>query len=598
MPPGGPFLPLAGGTVGPLYITATGSTTSRSVQDRWAGLANVLDFGAKCDGTTDDTAAVNAAIAHASSIGGGVIQFPRSTCLMLGAMVIPYTGTTNPIQPPIRLTGAGGSPDSYLGNSGGGPSVPTGGSIIDMRYAGGGAAVAKIDTRGAGVLEIDHLTITDNTPHASYSNTLFIQTTNTTVFIHDCRFRGDMSASGTACLQDCIRLGAIVSGGALGTNAATAGFQGYGSKIENNQFDYIREGVQFGIAANSVYLANNVFTINCGSGTSTNGAYHFYGVDYTVGGNTIYGGVIEVGHYPYGVVLTTLGTGFNTQNVFDSIGLYDENMGAPTLGGFYFDANSLYNTVYVGFADQPLQNGPLVQGAGAQKNTVINSQGETHFSLPVGVGDGTSGRYLRIYGGNTNAGDGAQLELYNGGALVAALGNYSAVEGSAYDNRLAIYSAGHGVVLPSDALYLPAGFLDVGSGSGSPNIILNGAGSGAGAGPSLNLQWGGTTRGGIAGYSAFFGGAFDSRTVLMGYDGLVLSVQNQTNTVTIDNGGYLNAATGLRVGTATGPSWTTGSGAPAATAPVGSLYSRVGGAVGATLYVSRGGGTWAAVAGV
>jgi hypothetical protein len=55
---------------------------------------------------------------------------------------------------------------------------------------------------------------------------------------------------------------------------------------------------------------------------------------------------------------------------------------------------------------------------------------------------------------------------------------------------------------------------------------------------------------------------------------------------------------GVQTGTAAGPTWTTGSAAPAATAPVGSLYSRVGGAVGATLYVSRGGGTWAAVAGV
>jgi len=48
----------------------------------------------------------------------------------------------------------------------------------------------------------------------------------------------------------------------------------------------------------------------------------------------------------------------------------------------------------------------------------------------------------------------------------------------------------------------------------------------------------------------------------------------------------------------TGPTWTSGSAAPAAVAPVGSLYSRVGGAVGATLYVSRGAGTWAPVAGV
>jgi hypothetical protein len=68
--------------------------------------------------------------------------------------------------------------------------------------------------------------------------------------------------------------------------------------------------------------------------------------------------------------------------------------------------------------------------------------------------------------------------------------------------------------------------------------------------------------------------------------------------------GYFNAGglvvnTGaLFIGGGAGPSWTTGSAAPASTQPVGSLYSRVGGAVGATLYVSRGGGTWAAVAGV
>jgi hypothetical protein len=56
--------------------------------------------------------------------------------------------------------------------------------------------------------------------------------------------------------------------------------------------------------------------------------------------------------------------------------------------------------------------------------------------------------------------------------------------------------------------------------------------------------------------------------------------------------------TQVKVGSTTGPTWTTGSGVPSSTQPVGSLYSRVGGAVGATLYVSRGAGTWAAVAGV
>lgn len=47
-----------------------------------------------------------------------------------------------------------------------------------------------------------------------------------------------------------------------------------------------------------------------------------------------------------------------------------------------------------------------------------------------------------------------------------------------------------------------------------------------------------------------------------------------------------------------GPTWTAGTGAPTATQPVGSIYSRTDGTAGARLYVSAGGGTWAAVAGV
>lgn len=49
---------------------------------------------------------------------------------------------------------------------------------------------------------------------------------------------------------------------------------------------------------------------------------------------------------------------------------------------------------------------------------------------------------------------------------------------------------------------------------------------------------------------------------------------------------------------ASGPTITTGAGVPAATTPRGSIYLRTGGGVGTTLYVSQGGGTWNAVAGV
>jgi hypothetical protein len=47
-----------------------------------------------------------------------------------------------------------------------------------------------------------------------------------------------------------------------------------------------------------------------------------------------------------------------------------------------------------------------------------------------------------------------------------------------------------------------------------------------------------------------------------------------------------------------GVTWTAGNGAPGSTQPRGSLFSRLDGAVGTTLYVSQGGGTWNPVAGV
>ena len=73
MPPGGPFLPLAGGTVtGPVNITATGGTAMRSAQDRAADTVNVKDYGALgIDGSQNAAAAFDPAIAAASATTRG-----------------------------------------------------------------------------------------------------------------------------------------------------------------------------------------------------------------------------------------------------------------------------------------------------------------------------------------------------------------------------------------------------------------------------------------------------------------------------------------------------------------------------------------------
>ena len=68
---------------------------------------------------------------------------------------------------------------------------------------------------------------------------------------------------------------------------------------------------------------------------------------------------------------------------------------------------------------------------------------------------------------------------------------------------------------------------------------------------------------------------------------------------TIDASGNITASGQMQIGGTSGPTWTTGSAAPSSTQPVGSLYSRVSTwAAGATLYVSKGGGAWTAVASV
>jgi hypothetical protein len=75
---------LPAATAGSGSVLATGSTASRTLGNRFAETVNVKDFGAVGDGVANDTAAINAAAAYVTSIGGGILYFPRGTYLKDG----------------------------------------------------------------------------------------------------------------------------------------------------------------------------------------------------------------------------------------------------------------------------------------------------------------------------------------------------------------------------------------------------------------------------------------------------------------------------------------------------------------------------------
>lgn len=293
-------------TLSVVYGTTAGTATQGN-DSRLGGLPfNVKSYGAVGNGSTDDSAAITAAIAAAYAAGGGTVYFPAGTYRVLSQLVIPNDGETVPRQPAITLRGAGAMWDGQW-QAGVGDLV--GCTVLDLQAT---TAPAKIDTRGTGALTVECLTLTQT--GSLTDTTPFIRTTNTTLFVRDCSFYGHHNLVRRTCVQDAIHLGAAYEtvGAGGGVNMP---FQGYGTVIERNYFARITTGVLGSTWANGVVIRDNTWSNSCGGGTGSSAIWF----DGTVGfnsGNVITGNLMEQRGYDYTIRLTNSQQNFLMGNSF------------------------------------------------------------------------------------------------------------------------------------------------------------------------------------------------------------------------------------------------------------------------------------------
>ena len=315
----------------------------------------ITTFGA----ATDNTTGLNNAIAAAME-GNGMLYIPDYVRAD-GAVIIPNDGAaTRPTQKPLRIFGG---MDSSLGYWTG-ADVPRGKSILDLRYDGSGPQLAKIDTRGGGLLEIDHLILFSG----GSDDLQFIQTTNTTVHIHHCCIMGNRANTGTACLQDFIRLGGDGSGTPQSLDDQ-AFFQGYGSTLHDNFYDNIQFCHIYGSQCNGIEVGNETVSKTCGSSAANNAPFMFQagpgGGAFAV---VIRACTVEIAFYLHAVSLDTTNSAY-----IDGISTYDD-FAATFVSVVYCDAASVSNTVVTNWYPVAILSGP-----GMQNQIVLSA---SYFKMP------------------------------------------------------------------------------------------------------------------------------------------------------------------------------------------------------------------------
>lgn len=78
---------------------------------------------------------------------------------------------------------------------------------------------------------------------------------------------------------------------------------------------------------------------------------------------------------------------------------------------------------------------------------IIGATASNGAAYKLQVGDSTGAKFVSVGGGSSAAGDGSAMAFFNGAALSGQIGNYSAIQGGAYDGRFTIKNSGSALVL-------------------------------------------------------------------------------------------------------------------------------------------------------
>lgn len=236
--------------------------------------------------------------------GGAWIQIPAGRFVCTTQLLVPNDGQDPPHQASYRISGAAsGGVIQFFPDNG-----CHGGTILDMRYS---AVTGKIDTRGLGKLEIDRICFTDS----ASDFTPFVFDTLTVLQFHHNQIIGNPGHFPAGCCstnpptQDG-QTGIILGGQTeVVDGSPNSMFQGYGTSIDHNQFDYCGQCIILQDETNSVNVESNHFFNHI-----TNTTHGPITVDPGPSGGSYRTGItnnlIEVGASKYGIHLVRSVNGY------------------------------------------------------------------------------------------------------------------------------------------------------------------------------------------------------------------------------------------------------------------------------------------------